>query len=36
LEQLHQEIEQHLCPFEETMALLMSIPGIAHDLRNEL
>jgi transposase len=29
LEQLQQEIEQHLCPFEETMALLMSIPGIA-------
>ena len=29
LEQLQQEIEQHLCPFEETMTLLMSIPGIA-------
>jgi len=29
LELLQQEIEPHLCPFEETMALLMSIPGIA-------
>ncbi len=29
LEQLQQEIEQRLCPFEETMTLLMSIPGIA-------
>src|SRR6266487_676678 len=29
LEQLQQEIEQHLCPFEETMTLLMNIPGIA-------
>jgi transposase IS116/IS110/IS902 family protein len=29
LEQLQQEIEQHLCPFEEAMTLLMSSPGIA-------
>jgi transposase len=29
LEQLQQEIEQPLCPFEETMALLMSLPGMA-------
>src|SRR5437660_2448559 len=29
LEQLQQEIEQHLGPLEEAMTLLMSIPGIA-------
>jgi transposase len=29
LEQLQQEIEQHLCPFEEAMTLRIGIPGIA-------
>jgi transposase len=29
LEQMQQEIERHLGPFEEAMTLLMSIPGIA-------